>query len=541
VLLAAFLLLLHRRTEADDLVIGTDVAGREHLGLEPLIGFFVNVLPLRSRLPRHAPFDEWLALVKESSLAAFEHQQLPFDRIVEQAGVPRGRQRLPLVQVLFVMQNTPPAKLELPGLAIEALDASQRHSKFDLAVFVEQGPQGLRADWVHAGRRYRHATVQRLADAWGALLHRVAAEPTASLDRLEPPLIRDPSPMTTDTPPRNKLDKLRKLVGNPAARPAARAALRTSQLPGVGPFPLVVEPVSPDLDVVAWARENRSEVETLLSRHGGLLFRGFGLATPQDFEAFAEAIEPELYGSYGDLPKKEGGRNTYRSTPYPEQQMILFHNESAHLERWPRKQWFYCELPSPVGGATPIVDCREQLRYVRTCTERLDVSWREFFKTHDRAEVEARLSRSGIEWQWLGHDELQTRTRCPAVITHPVTGERVFFNQVQLHHASCLEPDLREDLLATVGLECMPRNVTYGDGTPISDEVMAVIGQTYEACAVRFEWRQGDVVMLDNMLAAHARDPYEGPRKIVVAMGAMFDRSALGGNDAPVDAPEEVA
>jgi hypothetical protein len=68
--------------------------------------------------------------------------------------------------------------------------------------------------------------------------------------------------------------------------------------------------------------------------------------------------------------------------------------------------------------------------------------------------------------------------------------------------------------------------VTYGDGTPIDDETMAIVGRAYEACAVRFDWRQGDVVMLDNMLAAHARDPYEGPRKIVVAMGAMFDRAA---------------
>ena len=267
------------------------------------------------------------------------------------------------------------------------------------------------------------------------------------------------------------------------------------------------------------------------------------MRTPQDFEAFAEVIEPELYGNYGDLPKKEGGRNTYRSTPYPERQMILFHNESAHLDRWPRKQWFFCELPSPVGGATPIVDCREVLRrlpqevvekfmrkellYVRTFTERLDVSWQGFFKTGDRAEVEERLAAGGVEWRWLPNDELQTRTRCPAVITHPVTGDRVFFNQVQLHHVSCLEPGVREDLLALVGPEGMPRNVFYGDGTPIEDDTMALVGRVYEECAVRFDWRQGDVVMLDNMLAAHARDPYQGERKIVVAMGAMFDRAAL--------------
>jgi alpha-ketoglutarate-dependent taurine dioxygenase len=115
------------------------------------------------------------------------------------------------------------------------------------------------------------------------------------------------------------------------------------------------------------------------------------------------------------------------------------------------------------------------------------------------------------------------------VITHPLTGERSFFNQIQLHHTRCLDADVREDLLAMVGPERMPRQVFYGDGSPIEDEVMDLIGELYEACAVRFDWRRGDVVMLDNMLAAHARDPYEGPRRIVVAMGDMVDRSSLEG------------
>lgn len=361
------------------------------------------------------------------------------------------------------------------------------------------------------------------------------------------------NPMPSPQP--GKLDKLKKLAARPPAAAAAtniasspaaagpRSQVKTSFLSERREFPLVIEPAGNDFDAIAWVREHRGFVDDALARHGGLLFRNFGLATPQDFEAFAENVEPELYGSYGDLPKKEGGRRTYRSTPYPERQMILYHNESSHMERWPRKQWFYCELPSPVGGATPIVDCREMLRrlpaeiveaferkaltYVRTFTPHLDVSWRDFFKTDQRAEVEARLAAGGIEWRWLDEETLQTRTHCPAVMKHPLTGERVFFNQVQLHHPACLEADVREDLLALVGAERMPRHVCYGDGTPIADETMAIVGRTYEACAVRFDWRQGDVVMLDNMLAAHARDPYQGPRKIVVAMGAMFERSAL--------------
>lgn len=308
-------------------------------------------------------------------------------------------------------------------------------------------------------------------------------------------------------------------------------------------FPLLIEPVDPGVSLTDWVVKHRAEIERKLVAHGGILFRGFGLQTPQDFEAFAEAVQPGLYGQYGDLPKKEGGKNTYRSTPYPEQKMILFHNESAHQDRWPRKQLFFCELPSPVGGATPVVDCRQMyqrlpaplrqrfedkgLLYVRTFTDKLDVSWQHFFKTDSRADVERRCQASGIQWRWLDNDELQIRTPCPAVIEHPVSGEKSFFNQVQLHHVFCLDADVREDLLALYGLERMPRQVYYGDGSPIEDADMALIGELYEACAVRFDWQAGDVILLDNMLAAHARDPFQGPRKIVVAMGDMVQRADL--------------
>jgi alpha-ketoglutarate-dependent taurine dioxygenase len=325
------------------------------------------------------------------------------------------------------------------------------------------------------------------------------------------------------------------------ATPITDASVETSFFNAGTGLPIVLTPTGPINDLPGWIDAHRDELETWLARHGAILFRNFGLPGPAAFEAFAEAISPALYGEYGDLPKKEGGRNTYRSTPYPERQMILYHNESSHLSRWPRRQFFFCELASVTGGATPIVDCREMLRqlpaqlvdtferkqlmYVRTFTRGLDVPWREFFDTDDRRAVEARCEAAGVQYEWLPNDELQTRTVCPAVIVHPLTGERSFFNQVQLHHIACLAPDVRMDLLDMVGLARMPRHAYFGDGSAISDDAIALIGAAYERCAVRFDWRAGDVLVLDNMLVAHARDPYQGPRKIVVAMSELVDRS----------------
>lgn len=557
-LLSSFFLFFHQASGADDVVIGTDVAGRGHPDLEQLLGFFVNVVPVRSRMDdRRMDFRQWLAQTKQQTLAAMDHQDVPFDQIVELSGAQRARDRNPLVQVLFVLQNTPEIRFAIEGAEVEVLPQQMNESKFDLAVFAREQAGALTVEWVYATDLYRRETVEKFTASWHALLERIVATPgraAETIEALAPSQTQERINMNTakSTGAASKMDKLGKLdklgktgPGREATRAAARPVVQTSFLKPGAEFPIVLQATTDDLDTVAWARSQADYIEMLVARHGGILFRNFGLKTPQDFEAFAEAIEPELYGSYGDLPKKEGGKKTYRSTPYPERQMILFHNESSHLDRWPRKQWFFCELPSPVGGATPIVDCREMLRrlpadmvaeferkellYVRTFTPGLDVSWRDFYKTERREDVEARLAAAGIAWRWLDNDTLQTRTRCPAVIRHPLTGEKVFFNQIQLHHVACLEAQVREDLLAMGGIDRLPRHVMYGDGSPIADETMAVVGRVYEECAVRFDWQQGDIVMLDNMLAAHARDPYEGPRKIVVAMGAMFDRAALEG------------
>ena len=544
-LLASFQLLMHRQTRQHDLIVGTDVAGRSHPDVEPLIGFFVNVIPLRSRLSDgQIDFGHWLEQVQTSVLDAFDHQNVPFDRIVELSGIGRERDRSPLIQTLFVLQNTPTERFSIPGLEVEVMPQPRQESKFDMAIFVNESDTGLSVEWVYATALYRRETIEHLTGAWQSLLAQIVEAPNMPVEEFRLPLMEKHA-MQNKLSKGSKLNKLGSLKSQPGARPSTNSdsPIRTALLDEKRVFPLVIEATDADLDAVAWATSQRDFIEQHLRTHAGILFRNFGLTTPQEFEAFAEAIQPGLYGNYGDLPKKEGGRNTYRSTPYPERQMILYHNESSHLERWPRKQLFFCEFPSPVGGATPIVDCREMLRqlpsdvveeferkgllYVRTFTRNLDVSWRDFFKTDSKEEVEARLKEAGIEWQWLGDDELQTRTRCPAVVTHPVTGGRVFFNQVQLHHVSCLEPDVKEDLLGMVGQERLPRNVYFGDGSVISDEMMKVVGEAYEACAVRFDWRRGDVVMVDNMLAAHARDPYEGPRKIVVAMGDIYERSAL--------------
>jgi len=110
---------------------------------------------------------------------------------------------------------------------------------------------------------------------------------------------------------------------------------------------------------------------------------------------------------------------------------------------------------------------------------------------------------------------------------HPLTGEMVFFNQVQLHHDSCLPPAVRESLVKLFGKEGLPRQVYYGDGSSIPDSVIAHVGEVYRETATRFPWHEGDLLMLDNMLIAHGRNRFSGPRKVIVAMSEMLSEDRL--------------
>ena len=305
------------------------------------------------------------------------------------------------------------------------------------------------------------------------------------------------------------------------------------------PLPLVMEPATEQVDLADWARNNRAYIAQQLHKHGGILFRGFNLKGPSDFEQVAAGIYNEIYSEYGDLPRESAGGRIYTSTPYPEDKCILYHNESSHMNRWATRISFFCVIAAKEGGCSPVVDCRKVyqqldpavrrnfeekgLMYVRNFSDGLDVNWQHFFQTKDKAVVEEACSRQGFVCEWVSDDHLRVKQSCRGVLRHPVTGEMSFFNQVQLHHVHCLDPDVRDSLLSIYKREDLPRHVYYGDGSEISDAEMDHIGEIYERNAVRFTWRVGDMVSLDNMLTAHGRDSFVGPRKIVVALGDLVD------------------
>lgn len=321
------------------------------------------------------------------------------------------------------------------------------------------------------------------------------------------------------------------------------APVRTYTFSPDNKLPLVVEPAVPGIVLADWARENREWVEEQLKHHGAVLFRNFDLPSPADFERAAKAVYGELFADYGDLPRNAAGEKIYESTPYPADQMILFHCESSHLPSWPMKISFHCVTAAQEGGCTPVFDTREVLKhldpavveafrtkglmYVRNFSRGVDPSWQEFFHTTDKAKVEQLCRDAGSDFEWRADGGLRVINRTRGIVKHPKTLEDMFFNQVQIHHIYCVDEETREGLRALFDEEDLPRNVYYGDGTPIPDDVMQHIGEVFEQVAVRFKWQKGDMIMCDNMLVMHARDTFVGPRQIVVAMGQMMSQDQL--------------
>lgn len=308
-----------------------------------------------------------------------------------------------------------------------------------------------------------------------------------------------------------------------------------------GQVPLVVSPARAGVDLAGWAAANREQVEAWLLEHGAVYFHGFQISSPEAFESVAGALVPQLYGEYGDLPREATSSDKiFTSTPYPADESIHFHNESSHMARWPMRIFFYSALAAESGGETPVLDGRrvladlpvdvverfEQLGllYVRNFTPGIDVSWQQFFGTSDRAEVESRCRESATLVEWSDDGErLRIRQPAAAVRRHPVTGDRVWFNQVLLHHPAALPAATRASMREMFNDDDLPRNVTFGDGSPIPDEVVEQLLDLFARTGIAFEWTSGDILAVDNMLVGHGRLPFSGPRKTLVAMGALTD------------------
>jgi alpha-ketoglutarate-dependent taurine dioxygenase len=321
-----------------------------------------------------------------------------------------------------------------------------------------------------------------------------------------------------------------------------------TEIPGVMTGPLVREsgrllmtrPAGRGMRLPDLVQQHRAALDALLAGAGGVLFRGFGATEAAFAEVVGALCEPLSY-VYRSTPRTEVGARIYTATEYSAAHEIPMHCENAYQRDWPMRLFFFCDQAARRGGETPLADmarvtealdpalvdrfARKRVMYVRNYRPGLDLPWQTVFQTTERGEVERYCDAHDIAWEWLAGDALRTRQVCDALATHPATGRLVWFNQAHLFHVSSLPAAVRDAMLAVYAADELPRHAHFGDGSPIDEADLARIRDAFAAHTVMFPWQSGDVLVLDNMAFAHGRRPFEGDRRVLVAMGDAFSRA----------------
>lgn len=327
------------------------------------------------------------------------------------------------------------------------------------------------------------------------------------------------------------------------------SVLDVERRPGGSPF-LRADPVG---DPPGWAAAHRDPLRAVLLEHGSVLVRGLGLRDRTEIAAVFHGLAPA-----GLLPEREafaprqghpGGVSS--ATPWPAGQRMCLHHEMSYALGFPGLMMFACVLAPVRGGATVVADAPSVLdalpvdlvarfertgwMLVRTYNDEIGASYAEAFGTADRDAVEDYCRAHAIEFEWRSDGGLRTRQRRAAVARHPVTGRRCWFNQVAFLNEWTLDPEVREFLVDVYGPDGLPFTTRFGDGSPIGEDVVALLNGVYEQHTVREPWQAGDLLLVDNVRTAHGREPYDGPREVLVGMADAL-RTVAPGQIVPVDA-----
>lgn len=302
-----------------------------------------------------------------------------------------------------------------------------------------------------------------------------------------------------------------------------------------GKPPILHLPTPAPADLPAWAAEHRHTLRSLVTEHGAVLVRGLGLYdTGQAGALFGQLTPGLMTDTEAFAPRQAYAPGVYSSTAWPANQPMCMHHELSYTHSPPGLLLLACLTAPTTVGATALANSATVLDALppeliqrfeqdgwlltRTYNDDIGASWTEAFGTDDRAAVEDYCRANVIEFAWQGDGSLRTRQRRPAVVRHPATGRRCWFNQIAFLNEWTLAPEVREYLVDVYGPEALPFNTRFGNGDPIGEDVVQLINTVYAEHTVREPWQSGDLMLIDNIRTAHSREPFEPPREVLVAM-----------------------
>jgi alpha-ketoglutarate-dependent taurine dioxygenase len=291
----------------------------------------------------------------------------------------------------------------------------------------------------------------------------------------------------------------------------------------------------PTGDATGWAAAHRDELRAAVAEHGSVRVRGLGLSDPTEVAAVFETLTDGLMSEREAFAARQAySEGVYSSATWPQNQPMCMHHELSYTLEFPGLMLFACLGAPTDGGATAVADSEAVLAALpaelverfesegwlltRSYNDEIGASVAEAFGTDDRGAVESYCRANAIEFEWQPDGGLRTRQRRSAVVHHPRTGRRCWFNQVAFLSEWTMAPEVREFLVDMYGADGLPFNTRFGNGDPIDEDVVQVLNEVYDARTAREAWQAGDLMLVDNVRTAHSREPFEGPREVLVGM-----------------------
>jgi alpha-ketoglutarate-dependent taurine dioxygenase len=303
-------------------------------------------------------------------------------------------------------------------------------------------------------------------------------------------------------------------------------------------FPLVLECRTSKAtldDVAAWIAPQRDKLCEQAARYGAILFRGFPLATADDFDHFVAAFDLPNFpyeGSLSNAVRVNRTPRVFTANEAPPSVSIFLHHEMAQTPVYPSKLFFFCERAAEEGGATPLCrsdvlwqqlerrcptfarDCQQKaLRYSHVMPSESDAnsgmgrSWQSTLSAATRADAERRLAGLGYSWHWLDDGCLRVATPVLPAVRELSNGRKSFFNQLIAAYRGW--KDSRND---------PAKSITHGDGSPLDREAIGIAIEIADELTFDVPWQTGDVALVDNYVTMHGRRTFSGTRKVLASL-----------------------
>ena len=298
-------------------------------------------------------------------------------------------------------------------------------------------------------------------------------------------------------------------------------------------------------DAPSWAAEYRDALREVVAEHGSVLVRGLDLRNAAEISAVFRRLASSLMIEREAFAARQVyAAGVYSSATWPANQPMCMHHELSYRLEVPSLMLFACLSAPTSGGATAVSDSptvlealpkdlterfeRDGWLLTRSYNDEIGATVAEAFGTDDRGAVEGYCHANAIEFEWQPGGGLRTRQRRSAVVHHPITGERCFFNQIAFLNEWTIAEEIREYLVDVYGAEGLPFNTGFGTGEPLTAEIVELINTVYDANTMREPWQIGDLMLVDNIRTAHSREAYVGPREILVGMAEPVRLSDAG-------------